>query len=464
MKNTTLKFLTPAIAGLALGLLPNHANAQNQYFTSALVNNGTYSWDAANWSVNNGTSSGPFASTWVAGYFARFYGGAGDSYTVTVNADEQNTGLYNHAASNLTIEDAGSGTGDLDVITAIQGFLSVAGSTTIIDCPITGTGGVAPESTGSIYLMSANTYQAGTALGDSGNTLTYFNNNNAFSTGGISLNRTGNFSTLGGIGGSALTIANNFTAVYAGGTGGYTGLNFVNAANTPVNYSGTWALGTGATATSLNLRSSGGSTAPTTLSGQISGTGTLYISSNLAGDSTAGTVVLSAVNPFTGVVNVTGSGGTYGGNTAATLQLGVANAIADASSVVLGGGNLNGDGLNHNNGGTLGLTASSSLYFGGGNMSFANSSALTWVNVLDLADWTGTGNGDDGSQLRIGTDATGLTSAQLADIEFDNNASTLGDATIDSNGYIIMAVPEPSTIALAAFGGLSLLFIKRRKA
>ena len=73
---------------LLAALLANQAMAQNQYFgvTAGITTGGTYSWDDPNWSISGGTSSGPFASTWTAGDFARFYGGAGDNYTVTVNA------------------------------------------------------------------------------------------------------------------------------------------------------------------------------------------------------------------------------------------------------------------------------------------------------------------------------------------------------------------------------------------
>ena len=120
-----------------------------------------------------------------------------------------------------------------------------------INVPITGNGGIAPELSGSVYLDAANTYAAGTALGDSGNTLTYFNNNNSFSSGAITLNRTGiaNFSTLLSYSGAPITLANNFQVTSSVGTG--TGLNFASSANAPVTSSGTWSLGT----YNLNLRS-----------------------------------------------------------------------------------------------------------------------------------------------------------------------------------------------------------------
>ena len=49
-------------------------------------------------------------------------------------------------------------------------------------------------------------------------------------------------------------------------------------------------------------------------------------------------------------------------------------------------------------------------------------------------------------KLRFGTDNTGLTSNQLAQIEF--NGTGLGTAQIDANGYIITVTPPPSVIIL----------------
>ncbi len=446
-------------------LASNTAKAQSLYFvgpTGGIANGGSYSWDdTTSWGATSGTTPGT-GGGWTAGDFARFYGGSGDSYTVTVNADEQNTGLYNdNSTSTLTINSAGVGD-DLDVITAIQGFLSTSGSSTIINSPIVGAGGVAPELSGSVSLFGVNTYTGGTALGDSGNTLTYFNNSSSFGSGGISLNRTGiaNFSTLLSSGGSPITLANNFSTVSAN-TGSGTALNFASGANTPVNVSGTWTLG----AVNLNLRNSGGSTAPLTLSGAISGTGLLALSANGSGNTT----ILAAASPsFTGTIEVTGAGGTYGGTGVATLQMAIANGISASSALIMAGGTFNAGGFYQVTHGTLGMTASSTLMFGATAntaLSFGNSSGLTWTagQILNLADWQGNSSADGGTStdtLEIGTDATGLTSAQLADIEFDG--SGLGTAAIDANGYIEQ-VPEPSTVVLGIIGGLALLRNIRRR-
>ena len=124
----------------------NHAGAQNYFgVTAGITTGGTYSWDDANWAT---TSAGPFTSDWLAGSFARFTGGAGDNYTITVNNSESMAGLYLVAAgATLNINDAGNGTGSLNVASGVQGFL-LTGSV-IVNATITGVGGVDPEYEGS---------------------------------------------------------------------------------------------------------------------------------------------------------------------------------------------------------------------------------------------------------------------------------------------------------------------------
>ncbi len=102
---------------------------------------------------------------------------------------------------------------------------------------------------------------------------------------------------------------------------------------------------------------------------------------------------------------------------------------------------------------TLALNAStgpSVLDYGAGasEVDFANSSAVAWPGaILNLLNWNPTQD-----KLRFGTDPTGLTSAQLAKIEF--NGSGLGTARLDANGYVV--VPEPTTALLLVVGGLAL--------
>lgn len=78
--------------------------------------------------------------------------------------------------------------------------------------------------------------------------------------------------------------------------------------------------------------------------------------------------------------------------------------------------------------------AKAQTYFGeAGEIDFADSSGVAWTGHLNLEDWTGLGGSNGGTQLDFGGYSGGLTPAQLADIKFDGNAGTLGEAGLDSN-------------------------------
>ncbi len=173
------------------------------------------------------------------------------------------------------------------------------------------------------------------------------------------------------------------------------------------------------------------------------------------GDSTEGRGLTKA---GAGVL-VFGSASTYTGTTtvsAGTLQFGASNAIASAS-LIMNGGNLDPGGYNQNLGfATLGLTAASTIDFGPGavELDFANSSVPAWTGLtLNLLNW------DFGTdKLRFGLDATGLTPAELAKIEF--NGAGLGTAQLDAQGFV---VPEPSVFVLELIGAVGLMRIVRRR-
>lgn len=116
--------------------------------------------------------------------------------------------------------------------------------------------------------------------------------------------------------------------------------------------------------------------------------------------------------------------------------------------MVMAGGILDPGGFHHTIGSTtLGLAADSVIDFGAGpsELDFANGSSLTWTGTLNLTNWDSTKD-----TLRFGTDATGLTVGQLAEIEF--NGTGLGTAQLDANGYLVAA---PSTVLLGQPARLS---------
>jgi hypothetical protein len=470
MKNRTQKSnyftrhfrkLGPAGFCLLATALANDAKAD--FFKTNIVNNTSYSWDAPNWSTS---PNGPFTSSWTPGAFAEFVGGSGDTYTVTVNASESMAGLYmgsGGSATTVVIADAGHGTGSLNIAAGpaqatqngfswlTQAFDNNPGVFSIT-APMTGAGGVEEESggggTGHLQFFGNNSYLGGT-LFTSSTTFNDYNNNNSFgaTSSQIGFDAT-TFTIMENDGPSTVNIANPVQII---GTG--TGVDFIGNSST---FSGNWYLGGGSTA--VNIRNNGVGTT-LTLSGVLSSTtgAVTYSGAN------AGTILLSGVNTYTGNT-VVGSAG----DTAITVQLGAANAIAQSGSVVLAGGTLTAGGFNQANTGTLGLTASSSLLFGATGttaLSFANSTGLTWSGTLDLADWQGNAVADGGSStdtLEVGLNQFGLTPAQLADIEFDNNPATKGSAGLDPNGYV-EELPEPSTVTLGVIGGLALVANIRRR-
>src|SRR5262249_28498827 len=119
---------------------------------------------------------------------------------------------------------------------------------------------------------------------------------------------------------------------------GTAGINFAADANTPVVSTGIWTLGTN----NFVLRNNGNTTSPLTLSGAITGSGTMTLSAN-----NSGLITFSGANTFTGTIAITGPGGSGAGSSKVTLKLGAANTIASASQVNMVGGVLDPGGFNH---------------------------------------------------------------------------------------------------------------------
>jgi hypothetical protein len=191
------------------------------------------------------------------------------------------------------------------------------------------------------------------------------------------------------------------------------------------------------------------------------------------GSSGPGQIVNTNVGTTTGLIK-NGSGTLSLGGTAANTYVGTnkvnngtvlgakVNAFGSGNALVLAGGTFNSGGLNQLLG-TLDMDGTATIDFGAGAsaMSFANSSLVNWGSfTLNLLDWT---VGSD--TLKVGTDATGLSAAQLSQIVFSDLPGS-PTAQIDASGFVApIAVPEPSTLALALLGGFGLATrrIARRK-
>jgi autotransporter-associated beta strand protein len=205
-----------------------------------------------------------------------------------------------------------------------------------------------------------------------------------------------------------------------------------------------------------------------------------------------GTLTLSATNTYTGTTTInggtlkadaTGALGTTSSivvNSGGTLLLSQSGSattdrINDNSTLALDGGTFNTGGLSERNLaggvvtpgiGAVTLLSSSIIDMGNGAsvLAFANSSAQVWTGTLTILNWSGTaltGGGTD--QLFFGTDSSGLTDTQLAQIAFYSDA---GDTFLGTARYVgeggEIAVPEASTwvAGLLAFGVLA--FTQRR--
>ena len=254
------------------------------------------------------------------------------------------------------------------------------------------------------------------------------------------------------IGGQGLTINSGGTADFNGKTG--TDI-ILNGAGTVTNSDGT--------AGTLAVRS---------------GTFTGSITDNLnVNKLTAGTLMLSGTNSYTGTTTVSAgtllvSGELTGTSSLAvsggTLQLGAENALNDAATLTLSGGIFSTGattGFNETLA-TLDLNtaASITLSLGTGihSLNFADSSAIDWTgSTLTINGWTGTaGSAGTSGRIFFGGSATGLTTAQLSQINFTGYSD---GAAILSSGEIV-AVPEPATWALLAFSLTTVLVIRRRRA
>jgi hypothetical protein len=182
----------------------------------------------------------------------------------------------------------------------------------------------------------------------------------------------------------------------------------------------------------------------------------------------SGTVTFTGSNVYTGGTTVdggtlvAGGSGALGGtssitiNTGGSLQLAATgDRINDNAVVILSGGKFDTAGLSETVG-TLRLTVTSIIDLGTANsiLRFARSAAIAWTGTLNVYNWTGSPLGSGIDQLYFGTDATGLTNAQLTEINFYSGEGTgfLGTATILSDGEVVpvAAVPEPRSIDLIA--------------
>ena len=184
------------------------------------------------------------------------------------------------------------------------------------------------------------------------------------------------------------------------------------------------------------LTSLGTSTARTITLG---GTGTYTFNGIISGASSSLTLAATAAGTLS-----LGGANTYNGGTiinGGTLLFGASGVLADAGPVTLNGGTLK-TGVTTGNSetmGTLALSSNSTIAFGTGvhALNFAASNGISWSGTtLTITGWTGTaGTSGTAGKIFVGSDATGLTSEQLAKINFTGGFSS--GAQILSSGEIV---------------------------
>jgi autotransporter-associated beta strand protein len=311
---------------------------------------------------------------------------------------------------------------------------------------------------------------------DGGNTLsgTITNNNSLYSVPAGTTNTVSGFITgTGGLeldGGGVLDVTgttNNYTGdtVITNGTLRITALANSNTASSVGSGSSITLAGTNGAASAvldytggnvstdriLVLTNGGGtitmasSATEMTLTGSASGSGQLIVGE--------GTLILNgATNAFApGSIQV---------DSGATLQLGANNQIGDSTGLILNGGTFvvgtASTGFSDTLG-TLTLSASSTIDLGAWTtgvrqLTFANSSAITWTGTLTITNWQGVANtSSDVAEILFGTG--GLTSVQLSQVYWANQ-NINGGTLIGGNGELA-PIPEARVVwgaaALTAF-------------
>lgn len=183
------------------------------------------------------------------------------------------------------------------------------------------------------------------------------------------------------------------------------------------------------------------------------GAGTLEFSGSSANTYTGQTIVDSGtlrLNKTSGVDAISGSSITV--NSGGTLLLGNSNQIKNTTNLTLDGGTFS-------TGATVGyaeqlgaltLSSNSSINLGTGIylLQFANSSAFSWTGTLTIYGWSGTmGSPGTAGRIFFGSNASGLTSSQLAQISFNGFS---GGAILLSNGELVpVVIPEPGVVFAA---------------
>jgi hypothetical protein len=101
-------------------------------------------------------------------------------------------------------------------------------------------------------------------------------------------------------------------------------------------------------------------------------------------------------------------------------------------------------------------------------LSFAASNTDSWTGTLTIQDWNGDSIGNGPDQVFFGSTSSGLTDAQLSEIDFlnptVNGIAEVGNfsAAILSDGEVV-AAPEPGTWGMIVSGIAMLIGVGARR-
>ena len=295
-------------------------------------------------------------------------------------------------------------------------------------------------------------------------------------------------------GGSSFTFAGAFPQVFnlrAGAAGSYVGVGFglvnnddnTEYLNIPFKIasvnggSGVLAAQTWYSVGGLSLGAYSGAFSQLDNNGgalTIDGPGNTYIGAKVGSTSARGDIIGAGALIKNGLGTLT-LGGTiansYSGGTilnAGTILAAKINAVR--GNLTLNGGLMQMGGYNQALG-TLSLGGSAHLDFDGtggllpsltNTISFSKTTAAWAPGATLFLDGWQPGALGVGTNLRFGTDATGLTAGDLSQIIITGGFEQY-QLSLNSSGYLVATVPEPSTISLLGGFGLAIAFIIRRR-
>ncbi|PWU09214.1 MAG: hypothetical protein C5B50_27820 [Verrucomicrobia bacterium] len=282
---------------------PQGTNGPNPYIFDLSGNWEDYSWSTS----GNGTNS---PLPWIEGAAACFGVGTGNgtpAFSVYMATNHTVAGMFVGSPAANACQVAITGPGVCTVPTPLQGFSvqnGIDGSYAYLelDAGLTGPGTPTFEGNGQILLNGTNTHTGGTQIGYSGSAFTgtlTLDNSYVFGTGPITINN---------VGGSTCYIGLNAPIVITNKVIFNSSTNAQITFEGSVIFSGPWSL---SSSQPLYLGSVGDLV---TISGVISGTGGLYISSS-------GTVQIQAPNTYNGPTEVVNG----------ILQQGTSNAVPSGS-------------------------------------------------------------------------------------------------------------------------------------